>query len=130
MELSGKTVIQDEVFTEITRNAMQKVNEVFQKDRKGTLAGLTQILSERIAPQVTVKKADKESPEAPFGSVAFDLKLTLVYGVNIPDVVRRVRETIVEEVETLTGYTVERIDVSVEKLVTPCKTESDIVQPT
>jgi len=126
MENLGKTVIQDEVFTDITRNAMQKVNEVFQKDRKGALAGLTQILSERIAPQVTVKKADKESPETPFGTVAFDLKLTLVYGVNIPDVVKRVRETIIGEVETLTGYTVERIDVSVEKLVTPCKVESDV----
>jgi uncharacterized alkaline shock family protein YloU len=119
MELSGKTVIQDEVFTEITRNAMQKVNEVFQKERKGALAGLTQIIAERIAPQVTVKKADKDSLETPFGTVAFDLKLTLLYGVNIPDVVKKVREIISNEVEILTGYTVERIDVSVEKLVRP-----------
>ena len=53
--------------------------------------------------------------------VSLELKLTLVYGVRIPDVVAQVREKVTEEIESVTGYKVERIDISVEKLVKPEK---------
>ncbi len=124
MEDVGKTVINDEVFTEIARTAMLTVNDVFRQERKGALAELTQMLSGRFAPQISVKKnVSEEGATVPLGSVSFDMKLTLVYGVNIPDAVNRVRQAVITEVEAITGYKVEAIDITVEKLVKPEKAE-------
>jgi uncharacterized alkaline shock family protein YloU len=50
-------------------------------------------------------------------TVAFEIKLTLIYGVRIPDVVEKVRGAVKHEVEELTGCKVDRIDILVEKLV-------------
>ena len=93
---------------------MQAVNEVARQEKKGALAELTQLFSERIAPQIVVKRA-----EAEVAAVTFEIKLTLIYGVRIPEVVGKVRSAVKTEVESLTGYTVQRIDILVEKLIRP-----------
>ena len=74
------------------------------------------MFSERIAPQIVVKRLDAETA---MPAVAFEIKLTLIYGVRIPEVVEKVRAAVKAEVENLTGYAVQRIDVLVEKLVRP-----------
>lgn len=51
------------------------------------------------------------------GHVAFEVKVTIIYGANIPDTVVALREMIVKEVETITGYQVDKVDVLVEKLL-------------
>ena len=114
MEEMDRTQITDEVFLEIARSAMQNVNEVARQEKKGALAELTQLFSERIAPQIVVKRA-----EAEVAAVTFEIKLTLIYGVRIPEVVGKVRSAVKTEVESLTGYTVQRIDILVEKLIRP-----------
>lgn len=121
MEQLGKTIINDEVFVDLAKAAMSSVNEVSYKDRKGTWSGITQIFSERFTPQIAVKKKDDEEQK----TVSYDLKLSLLYGVNIPDTVKRVREAILKEVEELTGYQVVNIDISVENLIKP-----DIIKET
>ena len=114
MEETERTHITDDVFLEIARSAMQNVNEVARQEKKSPLAELTQLFSERIAPQIVVKRV--ETPDlAP--AVSFDIKLTLIYGVRIPEVVEKVRGAIKTEVENLTGSKVERIDILVEKLI-------------
>lgn len=114
MEEIDRTQITDDVFLEIARSAMKNVNEVARQEKKGALAELTQLFSERIAPQIVIKRLDPaESPNA----VSFDIKLTLIYGVRIPEVVEKVRTAVKSEVEQLTGFKVDRIDVLVEKLV-------------
>ena len=114
MEEMDRTQITDEVFLEIARSAMQNVNEVARQEKKSPLAELTQLFSERIAPQIVVKRV--ETPDlAP--TVSFDIKLTLIYGVRIPEVVEKVRAAIKTVVENLSGSTVERIDILVEKLI-------------
>jgi len=114
MDEQERTQVTDDVFLEIARSAMQAVNEVARQEKKGALAELTQLFSERIAPQIVVKRA-----EAEIAAVTFEIKLTLIYGVRIPDVVEKVRSAVKSEVESLTGYTVQRIDVLVEKLIRP-----------
>jgi len=102
----GKTTINDSVFVEIAREAMQKVEDVFRQEKKGALLGLTRVFTERFAPQITVKKAEGAGAD-------------MLYGVNIPEVARKVREKIVSEIETLTGYSVEKVDINIEKIVKP-----------
>ncbi len=114
MDEQDRTQVTDEVFLEIARSAMQAVNEVARQEKKSALAELTQLFSERIAPQIVVRR-----PEPDVAAVAFEIKLTLIYGVRIPDVVEKVRAAVKTEVENLTGYTVQRIDILVEKLVRP-----------
>ena len=109
-----RTQVTDEVLNEIARSALQQIPEVVTPVRKNALSELTQLVSERIAPQVTVKRQESEGSTQ---AVSFDLKLTLVYGCRIPEVVSRVRDSIKSEVETLTGFPVERVDILVEKLV-------------
>lgn len=115
MDQMGKTVINDEVFVDLAKAAMLNVNEVSCQERKGAWSGIAQIFADRFTPQISVKKDDSEEQ----ATVAFDLKLALLYGVNIPETVKRVREAILKDVEELTGYKVEKIDISVEKLVKP-----------
>lgn len=114
MEEQDRTQVTDDVFLEIARSAMQAVNEVACREKKSALAELTQLFSERIAPQIIVKRPDPEVT-----AVTFEIKLTLIYGVRIPDVVEKVRHAVKADVENLTGYTVQRIDILVEKLIRP-----------
>ena len=114
MQETDRTVLTDEVFLEIARSAMSNVNEVARLEKKGTLAELTQLFSERMAPQIIVKRVETEDA-AP--AVTFEIKLTLIYGVRIPEVVDKVRNSVKTEVESLTGVKVERIDILIEKLV-------------
>ena len=116
MDEQDRTQVTDDVFLEIARSAMQAVNEVARQEKRGALAELTQLFSERLAPQIVVKRLDAE---AAMPAVAFEIKLTLIYGVRIPEVVEKVRAAVKAEVENLTGYAVQRIDVLVEKLVRP-----------
>lgn len=109
-----RTQVTDEVLNEIARSALQQISEVVTPVRKNALSELTQLVSERIAPQVTVKRQELEGSTQ---VINFDLKLTLIYGCRIPEIVAKVRDLIKLEVETLTGFKVERVDILVEKLV-------------
>ena len=109
-----RTQITDEVLIEIARSALQQLAEVISPLKKSALSELTHLVSDRIAPQITVKR---QEPEDTVQVVSFELKLTLVYGCRIPEVVAKVRNAIKLEVETLTGFKVERVDILVEKLV-------------
>jgi uncharacterized alkaline shock family protein YloU len=113
----GKTTINDSVFVEIAREAMQKVEDVFRQEKKGALQGLTRVFTERFAPQINVKKSEGTGPDNGFGTLSLDVKLSVFYGVNIPEVARKAREKIISEIETLTGYSVEKVDIEIEKIV-------------
>ncbi|MDI3481219.1 MAG: hypothetical protein PWQ97_874 [Tepidanaerobacteraceae bacterium] len=121
----GKTTINDSVFVEIAREAIQKVEDVFRQEKKGALLGITRVFTERFAPQITVRKAESATSENGFGTVSLDVKISVLYGVNIPEVARKVREKIVSEIESLTGYTVEKVDINIEKIVKPEQAEEE-----
>ena len=109
----GRTTIHDTVFVEIAREAVQKMEDVFRQEKKGALTGLTRVFTDRFAPQITVKKTENAETENGFGTISLDMKITVVYGVVIP------REKIISDIETLTGYSVERVDINIDKIVRP-----------
>ncbi|AEE91699.1 conserved protein of unknown function [Tepidanaerobacter acetatoxydans Re1] len=117
--MSGKTFISDSVFIEIAKEAMRKVEEVYKQDKKGGLAGFTRMFVDRFTPQISVKKTDPTEFEESEGTVSFEVKVTVLYGVKIPEVAEKAREKIISEVETLTGYTVEKVDLVVERIIKP-----------
>lgn len=128
----GRTIISEDVFVELAKTAMQKVdNVVAGNTAKDPLGQLVKSVAERFNPHIQVKKNDKDKEkqidvieadaEAMAHTVSFELKLTLVYGVRIPDVVANVRKQITEEVEKISGYKVDKIDVLVNELIKPEK---------
>ncbi|HHY04503.1 MAG TPA: Asp23/Gls24 family envelope stress response protein [Thermoanaerobacterales bacterium] len=124
--MQGNTVINESVFVEIAREAMQKVEDVFKQDKKGGLSGITRIFTDRFTPHIAVKKTESaELDETEVGSVDFEVKLTVVYGVKIPEVAQKVRDKIISEVETFTGYKVDKVDIVIEKIVKPEEEEEE-----
>lgn len=126
----GKTTVHEEVFVEMAKTAIARVeNVVSDKSEKATLISIVKSVTERFAPQVQVRKTEKiitsdeydNNQEQEANSVEFDLKLAVVYGANIPTVVANAREAIRTEVESISGYKVSKIDVTVDKLVKPEK---------
>jgi len=117
MEVFGNNVIDEEVFAELARASLQKVNEVYVQEKKGAIAELATLITEKFAPQIIIKKNDIDTQEETVGKVSYEIKLTLIYGINIPEALKKVREIIASEVENITGYEVERIDLFVEKIV-------------
>jgi uncharacterized alkaline shock family protein YloU len=124
--MEGKTLISETVFVDIAREAMRKVEEVFRQDKKGALSGITKLFADRFTPQINAKKTEyTDLEESTTGNVAFDVKLSVLYGVRIPEVAQKVREKIISEVEDLTGYTVEKVDITIDKIVKPEENQED-----
>ena len=116
--VEGKITLNDSILVEIAREAIKKVEEVYRDEKKGTFAGLTGIFAERFVPQITVKRIADEEDEAQ-ESIAFEVKTSIVYGVNIPEVGKKIRERVKTEVEGMTGYAVDRVDITVDRLIRP-----------
>lgn len=121
--VGGKTIISEEVFADLAKTAMSKVDNVSAaSDDGGTLAAVVKKVADRVIPQVIVKKTDaiagdEENQQATIGHVSFEIKITVVYGANIPETTTKLRQVLLDEVERITGYQVDKVDVIVEKLV-------------
>ncbi|MDD3396314.1 MAG: Asp23/Gls24 family envelope stress response protein [Acidaminococcaceae bacterium] len=121
--ISGKTVISEDVFAELVKTAMSKVDKVaVSAADNSSLAAIAKKVAERVAPQVNVKKTDAitgEGEDATVGHVSFEVKITVFYGANIPETTAKLREVIVDEVTSVTGFQVDKVDIIVEKLLRP-----------
>lgn len=115
--VDGRTSIGESVFLEIAKEAMHKVEDVIKEEKKWALSGITKAFTDRFAPQIKVKKRDPIDTEDNVGTVSFEVTLSVIYGVKIPEVAQKVREKIINEVETLTGYKVEKVDISIDKII-------------
>ena len=121
--VGGKTIISEEVFADLAKTAMSKVaNVAVASEDVSTLAAVVKKVTERVIPQVIVKKTDAiagddENQQSTVGRVSFEIKITVVYGANIPETTTKLRQVLLDEVEHITGYQVDKVDVIVEKLV-------------
>lgn len=121
--IGGKTIISEEVFADLAKTAMGKVENVaVASDDVSTLASVVKKVTDRVIPQVTVKKtdavaSDDENQQGTIGHVSFEIKITVIYGANIPETTTKLRQVLLGEVERITGYQVDKVDVIVEKLV-------------
>ncbi|MPN43104.1 hypothetical protein SDC9_190663 [bioreactor metagenome] len=121
--VGGKTIISEEVFADLAKTAMSKVENVAAAPEDvSTLAAVVKKVADRVIPQVIVKKTDAiagddENQQSTVGRVSFEIKITVVYGANIPETTTKLRQVLLDEVERITGYQVDKVDVIVEKLV-------------
>ena len=121
--VGGKTIISEEVFADLAKTAMSKVENVAAASEDvSTLAAVVKKVADRVIPQVIVKKTDAiagddENLQATVGRVSFEIKITVIYGANIPETTTKLRQVLLDEVEHITGYQVDKVDVIVEKLV-------------
>jgi uncharacterized alkaline shock family protein YloU len=120
----GKTTVSDNVFQSMAEILLRDVDDIVAKEKKGPFSGLSRIIAERFSPQITVKR--KEQAEGEFGEVEFELKLAVVYGVNIPDAAGKVRSKIAETVEVLTGYKVSQVDIVIDRIVEIKELEAEL----
>ena len=86
------------------------------------MAAVVKKVADRVIPQVIVKKTDAiagddENQQSTVGRVSFEIKITVIYGANIPETTTKLRQVLLDEVEHITGYQVDKVDVIVEKLV-------------
>lgn len=124
--ITGKTTISEEVFIELAKTALNTVDSIFTaSEQKRSLASIARIVADRVAPQISVRKFDAEEDSESLGSVSFELKINILYGQNVPATINNVRTAVKTEVESITGYNVEKIDVIVEKLVKPEPAETN-----
>ena len=121
--VGGKTIISEEAFADLAKTAMSKVENVAAASEDvSTLAAVVKKVADRVIPQVIVKKTDAiagddENLQATVGRVSFEIKITVIYGANIPETTTKLRQVLLDEVERITGYQVDKVDVIVEKLV-------------
>ena len=121
--VGGKTIISEEVFADLAKTAMSKVENVAAASEDvSTLAAVVKKVADRVIPQVIVKKTDAiagddENLQATVGRVSFEIKITVIYGANIPETTTKLRQVLLDEVERITGYQVDKVDVIVEKVV-------------
>ena len=121
--VGGKTIISEEVFEDLAKTAMSKVENVAAAPEDvSTLAAVVKKVADRVIPQVIVKKTDAiagddENQQSTVGRVSFEIKITVIYGANIPETTTKLRQVLLDEVEHITGYQVDKVDVIVEKLV-------------
>ena len=121
--VGGKTIISEEVFADLAKTAMSKVENVAAAPEDvSTLAAVVKKVADRVIPQVIVKKTDAiagddENQQSTVGRVSFEIKITVIYGANIPETTTKLRQVLLDEDEHITGYQVDKVDVIVEKLV-------------
>lgn len=106
-EVSGSVKISDEVISTIAAIATEEIKGV---------AGMYGSFAEGIAERFGAKKnfAKGIKVEVSDNSVILDLDIIIEYGAKIPDVSWEVQQNVKNNIETMTGLSVEKINIHVE----------------
>ena len=120
----GKTTVSENVFVTMAEIALNDIDDIVAKEKKGPFPGLSRIFAERFSPQVTVKR--EEQTDGEFGKVGYELKIAVIYGVKIPEAAVRIREKVIETVEKFTGYKVTAVDIIVDRIVETKELEAEM----
>lgn len=109
----GKTTIADVVVSKIAAIAAREVagvHDLVMEGVGGAVTGLTQLVTgaDTRSQGVNVEVGEREA--------AIDLKLTLDYGVSIPQVAEAVRRNIISRLEAMTGLNVKEVNIDVTDL--------------
>ena len=105
-ETSGNIKISDEVVVTIASVAVSEIDGIC-----GTGAGLVEGFARKFAKKpagggIKVTMTDTE--------VSIDVNVIMNYGVRIPDVSWEVQENVKNSVESMTGMTVEKVNIHIE----------------
>lgn len=119
-EFLGETRVHAEVFERIAFETAERVPGVERVIEGG---GLFAQMSERLRKGLRANQAEPAESEAPEGKV-FNIKLELKAGSVIPQVARRVQETVKEAIERMTNQKVTAVNVFVEGFTKPSEQNS------
>jgi uncharacterized alkaline shock family protein YloU len=112
----GKTTIADVVVSKIAAIAAREVagvHDLVTQGMGGAVTGLAQRVTggDTRSQGVNVEVGEREA--------AIDLRLTLDYGVSIPQVAEGVRRNIISRLEAMTGLNVKEVNIDVTDLYFP-----------
>jgi uncharacterized alkaline shock family protein YloU len=113
----GIVKISDEVVGVIAGLAASEIKGVVGMSAN-LVGGITQILTGKKNLSKGVKVSVGEN------SAAIDLYIVVEYGVNIPEVSKKVQENVKKTVETMTGLVVSAVNVHVQNVLIPKQEEA------
>ena len=103
---AGKIHISEDVITELARQALSMVNGI-QPASSGIASKLG--LGRKVTEGIKVYMEDGDEP-----GISVDSFLMVKYGLRIPDLAWDVQETVKKELERMTGYSVNHVNVYVQ----------------
>lgn len=106
----GQVQIADEVVAIIAALAATEVDGVEKMSGNITNGIVSKLGMKNLSKGVKVQVIE--------GKVLVDLTLELTYGVNLPKVCRNVQERVKSAIETMTGLTVEEVNVKIAGIAT------------
>ena len=107
IEVDGNVKISEEVVATIAGIAAEEVNGVY-----GVYTSFTDGLAERLGAKKNFSKGVKV--EMLDNNVIVDVYIVVDYGAKIPDISWEVQENIKNNIETMTGLDVEKVNIHVE----------------
>ncbi len=112
----GKTTIADVVVAKIAGIAAREVSGVHELVTQGVGGAVT-----GQAPRVTGADTRSQGVNVEVGALeaAIDLRLTVDYGVSIPQVAEAVRRNIMSRLEAMTGLVVKEVNIDITDLYFP-----------
>lgn len=124
---NGKTIIYDDVFITLARIVLESSDDVFYQEKKGNFAQFFGDKNAKTGISIRRKDADDTLDEQAF--ISYELKISVLYGVSIPETAQRIREKLAHEVKNLTGFELDTVDITVERIVRMDKTGSEDGSP-
>lgn len=121
-ENTGNVVISDEVVSVISAIAAKSVEGV-NGMQSGITGGIVEFLGKK-NPSKGVKVSINN------GVVDIDLSISVKYGTKIQDVAWEIQGKVKTEVESMTGFTVNSVNVSVDGIVMPEEEKTDSEEET
>lgn len=117
-EVSGNVKISDEVVATIAGIATEEIKGV-----AGMYGSFTEDIAERFGAKKSYSKGVKV--EMLENSVIIDLDVIVEYGAKIPDISWDIQENVKNNIETMTGLMVEKVNIHVEGVSFEKQRESD-----
>ena len=110
--------ISNEVIAKIAGVAVSDIQGVSSMSG-GFAGGITEVLSgkKNLAKGIKVEKTEN--------STKIDVNIVVEYGTRIPDIAYEIQNRVKKSVESMTGFTVEEVNVHVQGVNTDAKTKED-----
>ncbi len=118
----GTTTIQDPVVTSIASVVVMEVSGAEPEiGGRGTLPGDTSPTMGELFGRVTGSGRGTRGVSVEVGETqaAIDLTVTVPYGRSIPEIVRAMRDNVIQRVENLTGLEVTEVNITVKDVFFP-----------
>lgn len=117
-EVSGNVKISDEVIATIAGIATEEIKGV---------AGMYGSFTEGIAEKLGAKKSFSKGVKVEMleNAVIIDLDVIVEYGAKIPDISWEIQENVKNNIETMTGLLVEKVNIHVEGVSFEKQKETD-----